>query len=584
MPVAGMTPKISNTACIFSITRLLQHFNDVNVKKFRQLLIKASECSNEAQLLCNILPSLSESMTNESLTILKNETMALAEQQSSKYDKTISLYKEMQQKYKDRLSNLHSDIIDYFGTFLCKKQSIELGYLNKQLYIETQKQSYLLKRLNINDPPVVLDDIRLDKLFHKQTNLFSYTLATQLHLNIKNSRQQQRLQHSSWYKNNAFFVLNSFTCQYNVDQCLATIPIKQFFCQNRNRNLNHFTRQARSKQIKKFECIGKTWNQKAITTFCNNFNDYFVHDCKNNMNNIRNIEQLTMRNTKNNKTIDDTSQLLLTLGQISKKIKMENCAVYIDDINQLKRIFHSNLRQLEYDLESSVYSIGIDYVHGISHVDVTDLEVSIIVKNAHNYSYMYQTRSFRSILKQLRLQGKVQCLKISLLKREFKENLQRIFVDVFNIATNATDTDNDNVSSKSINTGTNETIMIIVHQEEETLFTFAEILSLFHEMRLSMLNSAFNNIQKVIFQFCLEKVHDRQIKAGKWAGRMWKQKSDNEYPVDSNKIEHKNCDLEEKNLGVLYQNIIKWFQNMQQKYGNDKLKEEFYLHLTLNKI
>ena len=583
------TPKISNTACLYSITRLIEHFNDANTSKFRQLLIKELNYYNEAELLCKILPFLSKSMTNESLTILKNETIKLSEQQPSKYDKTISVYKQVQKQNKGRLSNLHSDIIDYFGTFLSKKQSIEIGYLNRQLYIETQKQSYLLKRLNINDQPLVLDNIRVEKFFHNQTNLFSYTLPTQLHLAISESTKQQQLQHSQWYKKNAFSVLNSFTCQFHVNQCLGAIPVQQFFCQNRNRNLNHFTQkhmgghvQGRSQDIKKFECIAGVWNKKEIITFCNNFDNYFSNVCKNEVNNIRNIEQLTVQNTCD-MIHDDMSQLLLTLGQISKKIKMEKCAVDVKDINQLKRIFHTNLKALEYDVYSMIkYSHnGNDIDYKIPHFDVSDLEISIIVQDARYYSYT--PSSFSAIIKQLRSQSKVQCLKISLFRKEFKNRLQPIFVDVFNI-TSAThhnhDTDNDNIYTHM---NMKEKIVIIVH-DQENLFTFAEILSLFNENRSQILNSAINNIQKITIQFCLNKVYPYQINAGKWNGLMWEQKSDTEYPVDSNKIEYKNCDLQAKELGVMYQNIIKWFQNIEKKYGNNELKQSFYLDLTLNKI
>ena len=46
--------------------------------------------------------------------------------------------------HKDPLSSLNSDIIDHIGAFLTKKASIEFGYVNKQLYIETRKLSYIL--------------------------------------------------------------------------------------------------------------------------------------------------------------------------------------------------------------------------------------------------------------------------------------------------------------------------------------------------------------------------------------------------------------------------------------------------------
>ena len=58
----------------------------------------------------------------------------------------MTAYKFIQKQYDNGLCQLPSDIIDYFGTFLTKTQSIEVGYLNKHLFIETQKQSYLLKR------------------------------------------------------------------------------------------------------------------------------------------------------------------------------------------------------------------------------------------------------------------------------------------------------------------------------------------------------------------------------------------------------------------------------------------------------
>ena len=596
--VKDTSPKISNSACMFSITRLLQHFNDANVKKFRQLLIKELGYDNEAQLLCKILLIISRSMTNETLQVLKNATMTLAEQQPSKDDKTVSVCTQMKQKYKDRLSNLNSDIIDYFGTFLSKKQSIEIGYLNKQLYIETQKQSYLLKRLN--DPPLVLNSNQCEKFFDKQTNQFPYSLPTHLHLSICNIEQQQQLQHSQWYTKNAFSVLNNFQCDSYVNECLAAIPIKQFFCQNRNRNLQHFTQQARSSQIKKFEISATVWNKEAITTFCNNFTQYFILDCKNNVNNVRNIEQLTVENTDT--TIHDMSELLLTLGQISNKIKMISCQLHVDTINELQAIFHTNLKAFEYDVYSIVEIDNnssnnnnndneIKHNYNISDFDVTDLQISIIVQRAKRYAHKKRSL-FRSITKQLRMQGKVQCLKIHLLgRKECRIHLRPIFFDVFNIE-NAIDMvmDHGNVvptnignAHNGINTVMNETIMIIIH-DDENLYTFAEILDLFNNNRLKILDSTINNVQKITFEFCLKEIYHTSIKPGDWNRPIWRQESDSEYPVDSNTIEYTNCELEEMELGVLYQNIIKWLQSIQNKYGSDKLKQAIYLHMFFNKI
>ena len=184
----------SSAGCIISITRLLEHFNDENTQKFKQLLMKELGCTNETQLWHRILPLLSHLMTNESHMTLKKETIVIAEQQTSN-NNNISVYKQMHKRYKDKLSNLHSDIIDYLATFLKKRQSIELGYLNKQLYIETQKQSYLVKRHN--DHTFLLSDLKIDRLHWKHANLFSYSLPHSVKINV--STEKNLIVHMHWY-------------------------------------------------------------------------------------------------------------------------------------------------------------------------------------------------------------------------------------------------------------------------------------------------------------------------------------------------------------------------------------------------
>ena len=70
-----------------------------------------------------------------------------------------------------------------------------------------------------------------------------------------------------------------------------------------------------------------------------------------------------------------------------------------------------------------------------------------------------------------------------------------------------------------------------------------------------------------------------------WSDCIWNYEANIEYSIDKNKIEYKICDLSEKELGILYQNMIKWFQNIQNQYGNDKFQHQsFFLHLKLNNI
>ena len=65
----------SGTASVVSIILLLKHFNETNGQKFKHLLLKELECSDETQFLCKIIQTLSRSLTNESLIRLKNETI-----------------------------------------------------------------------------------------------------------------------------------------------------------------------------------------------------------------------------------------------------------------------------------------------------------------------------------------------------------------------------------------------------------------------------------------------------------------------------------------------------------------------------
>ena len=141
----------SRLSNIIAVTRLLPHFSPENVDVMKSCIFEQFECENESQFLCKALKSRYKTVSIESTSTIKQKAIQIVESQHiprSKDDNRISVYKYIQQQYNDPLPRLHNDIVDYFGTFLTKKQRIEIGYLNKQLYIETQKQCYLIKRCN----------------------------------------------------------------------------------------------------------------------------------------------------------------------------------------------------------------------------------------------------------------------------------------------------------------------------------------------------------------------------------------------------------------------------------------------------
>ena len=487
----------SSAGCIISITRLLEHFNDENTKKFKQLLMNELGCTNETQLWHRILPSLSHLMTNESLMTLKEETIKIAEQQQSNNCTTISVYKQVQKKYKDKLSNLHSDIIDYLATFLEKQESIELGYLNKQLYIETQKQSYLLKRHN--DDTFLLSSGKIHRLYWKHSNPFSYSLPHSVNICVSTAQKYNRahalIQSSQWYQN-MFSVLNAFTC--NHFGYLAAVPIEKFFSKNINNEhvnykskykQNNCRRSGRLQQIEKFQCMSNKCDEyiadmkDSAQKFCNNFQQYYnsnniinnntkkninnVHvdttvsncSCDNN-NKIRGIKQLIIgrhvKTTRNDPGMKSSKQILLTLGPISDKISIQNGSICIDNQDEFMKIFHPRLKVFEFDDTSEIIlsnKINDNDKDDIDNLDLNfdglssdgGLQLSFIVGQSLD---IYKEDSFTKFVNQLQSRGirlwhEINCFTLTLLTslKIHESWLRTVLLTVFNM--NIRDDTND---------------------------------------------------------------------------------------------------------------------------------------------
>ena len=146
---------------ILAATRLLPHFSQQNLHEMKSCIFEQLGCKNEYDFISKALNAFYKTMSVESTSIIKAKAIEIADSQSIEEsmelkqslinsDKSsdkrgketcnnhVTVYKHIQVQYRDPLSQLHSDIIDYLGTFLTKQESIHFGYLNKQLYIETQ--------------------------------------------------------------------------------------------------------------------------------------------------------------------------------------------------------------------------------------------------------------------------------------------------------------------------------------------------------------------------------------------------------------------------------------------------------------
>lgn len=247
-----LTSETSPRGNIVAITRLLEQFNDENIARFKQYLFEQMGISNDQQLLCKVLPVIQKSLlSSQTIESLKHKAIEIAEKQlmpfkvvkqavvnkltitdtsnNYNYNNHVTIYKAIENGYNDndRLSRLPSEIIGHIGSYLNKKDSIGIGTLNRQLYIESQKMSYVWKRCN--DSFGINRNI-LDRLSHNISNPFiSYlpsTLILQqfISLNTSHSRYDSLLA-SQWFEN-LFTRLNYLSMH---ESYFSYLPLNKLF-------------------------------------------------------------------------------------------------------------------------------------------------------------------------------------------------------------------------------------------------------------------------------------------------------------------------------------------------------------------
>ena len=369
--------KLSN---VLSTTRLLPYFSDENVEKVRSCLYQELGCENEAQFVCQILKSIYKRMTNQSIANIKNKVMEIADSQqlqfkykssgndhdhdttnSSTNDESLkrnmTVYKFVQQQYSDPFSQLHSDIIDYFGTFLSKKQSIEFGYLNKQLFIETQKHSYLLKRCK---DILSLGTHEISKIYLGGTDAFSFTFPRRLFLDVSQMNQDMIKQMN--FFGNFFRRLSHLVC-WNIVS-LTCVPLQFLLNKNSNYYPNAHTR-SNIRRVKLKLAIKRREDMQdkidILNSICQNFDNINL-DWKD-MRCIDKFEWLMpwygIRDEKMKDVFVACQKLILRFGKISKSIYLERTKVKIDTMDEMKAIFHSKLKHLHLRSGSSIM-VNID--------------------------------------------------------------------------------------------------------------------------------------------------------------------------------------------------------------------------------
>ena len=346
----------SRLSNIISTTRLLPHFSAKNVDVMRSCILNQFECENESQFLCKVLKSLYKTLSIESTSIIREKAVQIADSQHvtrSEDGNHITVHKHIQQQYNDILSRLHSDIIDYFGTFLDKQESIEFGYLNKQLYIETQKHSYLMKRCN--DKCLDLNDNHLYKMISNESDGFDYCFLKEMSLSINKKINISEI--TSF--NNFFCRLSSLTCYTFLS--LSHVPVDVLF--NSRHNFYQDTTARHTLNVLRVQ-----HHSGRITQKCMNQVDIFRNNLEHYQNNLGmksmgNVGELQLSIPTHYWYADEllrshkamVRKLLCNCSCIAQSIHLLcDTKTTIDNIKQLKSTFHNNLTCCKLDRDASL--------------------------------------------------------------------------------------------------------------------------------------------------------------------------------------------------------------------------------------
>ena len=379
----------SNFANVLIATRLLPHFTAENIVTMKSCIFAQFGCETETQFLCKVLKNMCSSLSNESTAIIKNKAIELADSQpitacaispqndsptlnlpaNTSKETTLTIYNYIEQQYNDPLSKLNSDGIDHIGSFLTKEESIEFGYLNKQLYIETQKISFLLKRCK---------DYSFDKSFHVEntsaTKLlippsggYSYSFVTCLSLNIDCFRSvyanNSKILVKKEYFSNFFRRLNYLRCWSG---CFNIVPFDLLF----NKNSNFYDSDESQEYLGKLDVWGmfeKTDDHEKLVGECYT---KLAKLQKGKCSQMRKIRHLVFNVTTDGNKVWKQLFLLLCSQSESLSIVSSMERLGIDNVNELKTMFHDNMKRL--CMSSGTGVLEFDYESKMSNNDNND--------------------------------------------------------------------------------------------------------------------------------------------------------------------------------------------------------------------
>ena len=420
---------------MISITKLLQCVTQTSdLVEFKQSLMNELNISkyNESLLFSQILLLIYKQLSPNSIDNIKTKMIEINER--NKNNGTCKCATSSNLKI-DHFGRLSSDCIDYFATILTKKESIFFGYLNRDLYIESQKRSYLLKRQN-RESLLITENYFDSKNVKYKIGNFSYGFPTHLvifegfniHIGDDLAKQlgSQSLPvlQSTWFRS-LFTRLDEFHC--NHAKFLPFIPINIFFNKNKNNQSNN------QKPINLFRINLQQTNshfiQQNMQKFIDKYQQYFEQECKSNNQIIRNIDNLIVESRSGSISRPIQTQIQSTFFQglrhnYRKLWIFHGVTLIIDTLTQFYDIFHSRLMFLCLGSQTQIKFNNLKQMRADFNENRIDCNIKQMrFEIVGNFSYKYDNKKLTHLIHKLdhfKLRQSCMTLAISIQELSFR--------------------------------------------------------------------------------------------------------------------------------------------------------------------
>ena len=575
----------SKLSHIISTTRLLPHFSPTNINVMKLCIFDQLGIDTESQFLAMALKALDKSLSPESLSIIRTKAIEIAKTQLMEHGPSITntkttlnvkprspqssmtVHKYIEKQNDSALCSLHSDIIDYFGTFLTKQESIEFGYLNKHLFIETQKQSYLSKRCK--DDMFRFHSNKCIKVLIGKNDAFNYTFPRSLMLELAYcySNMVQKVP----FFNNFFRRLSVLDC--NSFSSLYCVPLNYLFIKNRN----YYPNNESCDNIDLFRLRGclktdkrhKEARIKQVDTICKNF-DRLISDHSSD-DKIRGIKQFEFEFDRSMADMNlFEKRLLLRFGNISKSIHLLHTSLTLATVSELTSIFHPDLRHIYFDYKSQI----------MINIDMKNIENSVGMVAASLESIGFDTRKQETIPSCIDTLNQFDKFGIRRSIKQYTVHWSPPFlfgpelvilgigdaVDIF-----------DKIFFQDYDKHRLLESIIIKYQDNTFLLGTARLLLYFHQhykklfVERKLYLQHFHTIEVEMNNKWMREYHAelQQYSHNTSNPEFFQQERNKEYSIDDKKIEIKSSQLKQgiESFGIIYENIFYWLARRPDKSG-----------------